>query len=1174
MNRSKIAFAIMSLLGIAGCGTGGSDIGATTQAPVIVKEAAKPTVALNVDFNNVDDIAVHDPSVIKDGEHYYIFGSHLAAAKSTDLINWEYISVLEGNATVDGSPLFDTYTSEIAEGIEWTDGFTGNWAANVIKAPNGKYWFYYNHCAQDNPDTTDVVDEVCWNRSYLGLAEADNIEGPYIDKGVFLRSGYRSTQEAVLDSNGNTIPVLDDAGNAVVDGEGNAVVEMTSVFPEFAQYPLDNGQVTWAGHVDPNAIDPTAFYDKEGKLWMVYGSYSGGIFVLALDETTGKPEAGQGYGKHLVGGSFRAMEGAFAFYSPESEYYYLMWSVAGFAANEGYNIRMARAKNPEGPYYDPAGNDIASGEGLAVGAKLMGGFEYTQEIGETAPAWGYLAPGHNSAYFDEATGRHLLVTHTRFPLNSSKFPENPEAHQVRTHEMFVNKDGWLVASPQRYVPLAGDNVVAVDDVMGYYKFINHGVEVNTVANKSGHIALNEDHSVTGSDPGVWFMLDPQNISLELASGRYVGTVQWQWDDGRDQLVPTFSLLAKDGSTVWGSQVNPIDATGTTLSDIQTALVIPSELTVADVDFTLPTQAKDGATINWQSSDEYYISNTGSVFIPTPDRGDKTITLDATISLNGQMVNKSFTVTLKARPEFKNAIAHYKFENNVSSSLTGVADATVTTANMQVAGGTEAYTAGQTGNAFSLDGATGVKIPSDLVKSDAYTIAFWSNPTELAVHSPAIFLSPVDNFDRWMTLAPENVWFTSSTTLWSRYLADDGADLWNQIVTSSNAAYNDWTHYTLSYGEGVLKLYINGTLAGSMPRPDFFSATGGDIALGTGYGWDPSYKGLVDELIVYDYELSSLDINGAAVNNLTDPTQFTGFIKDALDLGDLSAVKSSFELPRVGPFVSGISWSADANDYFVIKNGQAIVTQPAPAEGDQQITLTATINYKGFVETKTFDVIVKSLAPAEYSFEGDLSAFDAVAAAGKVTGDRIGNTGGNISFTDGVVGQALNLDGTSGVRLPDNLITSEQYSISVWLKPTVITDYTTALFGASDSSRWISFVPQINNDSAGPLNSSTIWASNGAWWNDFNFGEKVIPANSWTHLVVTVDGTNAKVYLNGEPKLSSTDFPNLFSLGLTTEWGIGVNYWDTPYNGAVDELKFFYETIPADKVTELYSELAQ
>ena len=98
------------------------------------------------------------------------------------------------------------------------------------------------------------------------------------------------------------------------------------------------------------------FYDKRGKLWMTYGSYSGGIFILRMDETTGKPMPGQGYGKHLAGGDHAPIEGSYILYSPETRYYYLFVSFGGFAATDGYNIRIARSRNPDGPYLDAEGH--------------------------------------------------------------------------------------------------------------------------------------------------------------------------------------------------------------------------------------------------------------------------------------------------------------------------------------------------------------------------------------------------------------------------------------------------------------------------------------------------------------------------------------------------------------------------------------------------------------------------------------------------------------------------------------------------------------------------------------------------------------------------------------------------------------------------------------------------
>ena len=97
------------------------------------------------------------------------------------------------------------------------------------------------------------------------------------------------------------------------------------------------------------------FRDNGGKLWMVYGSYSGGIFIMEMDPATGLQKSGQGYGKHLMGGNHARIEGAYILYSPDSKYYYLFVSFGGLDANGGYNIRVARSLNPDGPYLDAAG---------------------------------------------------------------------------------------------------------------------------------------------------------------------------------------------------------------------------------------------------------------------------------------------------------------------------------------------------------------------------------------------------------------------------------------------------------------------------------------------------------------------------------------------------------------------------------------------------------------------------------------------------------------------------------------------------------------------------------------------------------------------------------------------------------------------------------------------------
>jgi arabinan endo-1,5-alpha-L-arabinosidase len=1140
MKLKSLALAISGLMILGGCGGSGDEKSyASTPAspePVYSKPAA-PTEFPTTAEGSVDwhDIGVHDPSVVKAGNDYYIFGSHLAAAKSGDLINWEYVSSLTANHLVNESALFaNQYTTEIAEGIAWTDGYTGNWAADVIQAPNGKYWFYYNHCGQNiklsDPSQNDA--EVCHHRSYLGLAEADTVEGPYVDKGVFLRSGYRNEQE-------------------------------------FVQFPLDNEQTTYNPAIDPNAIDPAAFFDKSGELWMVYGSYSGGIYILEMDKTTGKPKAGQGYGTHLVGGDFRAIEGAYVLYSPESQYYYLFYSVAGFAANDGYNIRIARSKTPKGPYLDPAGNDIAAAAGLEVGGKLLGGFEFTQAFADETESWGYQSPGHNSAYYDDAKKRHLLIMHTRFPASATPYPGNAEAHAVRTHEMFVNRDGWLVVSPQRYVPIEGTNTVDVAEIPGHYKFVNQGKAVNKSAIKSQYITLNENRTVTGAEAGTWYTQSGDSIKLSLASGDYIGVMKWQWDNGTKKLVPVFTAMATDGSSIFGTRTSTLAQTASIVDAVSSALEIKTDLTIDDENYSLPTVAKSGATITWQSSNEYFIDAEGNVFIPTPDLGDQALTLTALIKLNGVTSTKSFNMNLAARPAFKNAIAHYTFDNNVADLLQNLDAAQPTGADVNnLSGGTLSYDSGRKGQAAVLTGANSIRLPENLVSSDKFTISLWINADENRIFSPALFATP--GGDNWFSVIPGHAHFTTTSLLWS-LLADTPTTEfgdWNQIVAGTTAPIGNWQHFAITYKAPVMKLYIDGVAAGEMNRANVLS-NGGTFILGANL-FGEFFKGKIDEVMVYDYNLSALDINGAAYNNLSDASLFSGFVTDALVLGDLSSVRENFELKRVGPFVSGIRWTSSNDAVLKPVNGTAIVTQPTADEGDKTVTLTAHITFNGNTETKDFDVTVKSLAPAEYNFDGDLSALNGVAANGKTTGDRINNTGGIVTYVSGIKGQAVNLDGTVGIRLPDNLISSSSYTISLWLKPTAFTGWTTAFFGGATPTSWLSLVPSM-----GTSDKTRVWADKSGYFDKAELSNR-IPLNAWSHLVIMVDSENndtIQLYVDGELKLTETGFPRVMTVdGETNEFALGVNYWDVPFNGAIDELKVFTGTVSETKIKQLYEEV--
>lgn len=434
--------------------------------------------------------SVHDPSIIKVGDTYYVFGSHLAAAKSTDLRNWKSIETRVHN----GNRLIPNVYTELEETFKWAQTDT-LWAPDVAQLPDGRFYMYYCACRGDSP------------LSALGVAVADDIEGPYKNLGIIFTSG----------------------GLRAPDGS----------FYDATRHP--------------NVVDPQVFFDAQGKLWMVYGSYSGGIFILEMDPATGFPYPDQGYGKKLVGGNHSRIEGPYILYNPATEYYYLFLSFGGLDSRGGYNIRVARSKNPGGPYYDSEGKNMVDAHGPRgsffddraiepYGVKLVGNFLFRSDY----DYYGYTSPGHNSAYHDPESDRYFVIMHTRFPRTG-------EYHEVRTHQIFFNEDGWPVMSVLPYAYESAEEV-SVEEVVADYLFVNHGKDISSLRKTAVEIALNEDGTVTGEVAGTWQLRDGYLAELTIDGSLYKGVFVRQWDPSAAAWVMTFSALSEKGVSIWGKEL--------------------------------------------------------------------------------------------------------------------------------------------------------------------------------------------------------------------------------------------------------------------------------------------------------------------------------------------------------------------------------------------------------------------------------------------------------------------------------------------------------------------------------------------------------------------------------------------------------------------------------------------
>jgi len=482
--REGVMMAIWAGVLLTGCAlTGESE-------PINFDDLERPTFS---------EVTVHDPSVIRVGDAFYVFGSHLAVARTEDFMNWTQI----GYNAHGIHPLFGDAQEKFSETLEWaeTDTF---WAPDMIQLADGRFYFYYNACRGDSP------------LSAMGIAVADDIEGPFEDLGIILKSGM------------------------------------------WGQVSHD-GQI-YDANIHPNVIDPHVFFDSENRLWMMYGSYSGGIFILELDPQTGFPFEDQGYGQRMLGGNHLRIEGPYVVHSPETGYYYMFLTFGGLDAIGGYNMRIMRAERPYGPYYDASGQAMIDVRGPAgsffddvtaarYGSVIMRNHQFLHIEGEPGTQFtqGYVSPGHNSVYRDAETGRYFLIFHTRFT-------QRGEYHRVRVHDMFLNEDGWFVVAPHRY---SGQELLDYTeaDVIGDYKFIVHEREISAEVTFSNLISLNQDGTISGDITGYW-SYDQENHFIDITFDDivYRGVVSHQWNEDAERFVMTFSAMSNEGISIWGSKV--------------------------------------------------------------------------------------------------------------------------------------------------------------------------------------------------------------------------------------------------------------------------------------------------------------------------------------------------------------------------------------------------------------------------------------------------------------------------------------------------------------------------------------------------------------------------------------------------------------------------------------------
>lgn len=478
-------------------------------------------------------VSVHDPSIVKAGDTYYIFGSHMAWAKSKDLKNWQTFTMnINTNYSNMYGTVWNNWCGYNASGnkISISDkdnGLHANlWAPDVIWNETMQKWCMY--MSNNGKDTS--------HNSVITLATADQIEGPYTYAGEVVYSGFTN----------KGVQLFSKTDYKKVTGD-------TSVNSRYL-----NANGTWNSNYGPNCIDPCVKYDDNGELWMTYGSWFGGIYAIKLDAKTGLRDYSKTYttvanksdeyfGIKLAGGYGRSGEGPY--FVKNGDYWYLFLSYGGLKAAGGYHMRVFRSKNLTGPYVDQngksaiytSGGDNVSGD---VGYKLLGNYQWSEMSS------GEVAQGHNSAFVD-TDGKMYVVYHTRYNNGT-------EWHNVRTHQLYINADGWPVTAVNDY---QGETIsktgYSKEEMVGTYRVLYHKLNIdysNLECATEQEICLNADGTITGTYNGTWtYTAGKAYVTLKIAGTEYKGVFAKGAIAENSSPVMTFTASGRNVA-IWGKKV--------------------------------------------------------------------------------------------------------------------------------------------------------------------------------------------------------------------------------------------------------------------------------------------------------------------------------------------------------------------------------------------------------------------------------------------------------------------------------------------------------------------------------------------------------------------------------------------------------------------------------------------
>ena len=317
--------------------------------------------------------------------------------------------------------------------------------------------------------------------------------------------------------------------------------------------------------------------------------------------------------------------------------------------------------------------------------------------------------------------------------------------------------------------------------------------------------------------------------------------------------------------------------------------------------------------------------------------------------------------------------------------------------------------------------------------------------------------------------------------------------------------------------------------------------------------------------LYTYTIKAYDAAGN-VSSSSSPVSTTTLALDTTP----PSVPQNVSASALVPGQIDLSWDASVDDsgtvagYIIFRDGVQEATSTTTMFTDTSLAASTTYSYTVAAVDASFNTSAQSSAASTTTLpmtQGLVIGLSFNEGSGASAADTSGNNNNGTlinspSHVAGKYGNALSFNGNNQrVDVPDSLSLrlTTGMTLMAWVNPSV------------SNNQWKDIIMKgVDNYYLEGLSTNGGRPAVGGTFTSALYGSASLPANTWSHLAATYDGSTLRLYINGIQVASRAQSGNIQTSSMPLGIG-GDSHWGQYFQGLIDEVRIYDHALTQSEI---------